>query len=45
MIRLSAAYGRLLDAMAVAAALLLLAMVLLETLDILLRNVAGGGIV
>lgn len=45
MIRLSAAYGRFLDAMAVAAALLLLAMVLLVTLDILLRNVAGGGIV
>jgi TRAP-type C4-dicarboxylate transport system permease small subunit len=45
MIRLSAAYGRLLDAMAVAAALLLLAMVLLVTLDILLRNIAGGGIV
>jgi TRAP-type C4-dicarboxylate transport system permease small subunit len=43
--RLSAAYGRLLDAMAVAAALLLLAMVLLVTLDILLRNVAGRGIV
>jgi len=45
MIRLSAAYGRLLDAMAVAAALLLLAMVLLVTLDILLRNVGGRGIV
>ena len=44
MIRLSAAYGRLLDAMAVAAALLLLAMVLLVTLDILLRNVAGSSI-
>jgi TRAP-type C4-dicarboxylate transport system permease small subunit len=43
--RLSAAYGRILDAMAVAAALILLAMVLLVTADILLRNTSGGGFV
>lgn len=43
MTRLSAAYGRLLDALAVLAALLLLAMVVLVTGDILLRNLTRGG--
>jgi TRAP-type C4-dicarboxylate transport system permease small subunit len=41
--RLSAAYGRLLDAFAAAAALLLLGMVLVVTGDILLRNLTRGG--
>ena len=41
--RLSAAYGRLLDALAAAAALLLLGMVLIVTGDILLRNLTRGG--
>jgi TRAP-type C4-dicarboxylate transport system permease small subunit len=41
---LSAAFGRLLDALAVAAALILLAMVALVTADILLRNIASIGI-
>ncbi len=38
MIRLSAFFGRLFDALAVAAALLLLAMVVLVSADIILRN-------
>lgn len=41
--RLSAAYGRLLDAFAAAAALLLLGMVLVVAGDILLRNLTRGG--
>ncbi len=41
--RLSAGYGRLLDALAAAAALLLLGMVLVVTGDILLRNLTRGG--
>ena len=40
---LSAAYGRLLDALALFAALLLLGLVGLVTLDIILRNVAPRG--
>lgn len=40
--RLSGIYLRLLDAMAIAAALILLAMVILVTSDVLLRNVGGG---
>jgi TRAP-type C4-dicarboxylate transport system permease small subunit len=43
--RLSALYGRLLDALAAAAALILLAMVALVTADILLRNTVGRGFV
>jgi TRAP-type C4-dicarboxylate transport system permease small subunit len=43
--RLAAAYGRLLDGFAVAAALILLAMVALVTADILLRNIIGAGFV
>ena len=38
MTRLSAAFGRLLDALAVVAALILLAMVVVVTADILLRK-------
>src|SRR5215813_120625 len=45
MSRLSALFGRLLDALAVAAALILLAMVGIVTADIVLRNVARGGFV
>ena len=41
MTRASAAFGRLLDALATAAALILLAMVVVVTADILLRNVVG----
>jgi len=41
MTRASAAFGRLLDALATAAALILLAMVVIVTADILLRNVVG----
>jgi TRAP-type transport system small permease protein len=41
----SAAFGRLLDVLALLAALTLLAMVVLVTADIVLRNVAGGGFV
>jgi TRAP-type C4-dicarboxylate transport system permease small subunit len=41
--RLSAAYGRLLDALAVAAALILFGMVALVTADILLRNLTRVG--
>ena len=45
MSRLSHAFGRLLDALAVAAAMILLAMVVVVTADIVLRNaVRGGGI-
>jgi TRAP-type C4-dicarboxylate transport system permease small subunit len=42
--RLSNLFGRLLDALAFAAALVLLAMVIVVTADILLRNFTGGGI-
>jgi TRAP-type transport system small permease protein len=43
MTRLSAMFGRLLDALAMAAALILLAMVVVVTADIVLRNSTGGG--
>src|SRR5262245_66521732 len=43
MTRLSTAFGRLFDALAVLAALVLLAMVVLVTADILLRNVSRAG--
>ena len=43
MTRFSHLFGRLLDALAVLAALVLLAMVLLTTGDILTRNLARGG--
>ena len=43
MTRLSAAFGRLLDALAVLAALILLAMVIIVTADIVLRNLTRGG--
>jgi TRAP-type transport system small permease protein len=43
--KLSAAFGRLLDAMAALAALTLLAMVVLVTADIVLRNAGRGGFV
>jgi TRAP-type C4-dicarboxylate transport system permease small subunit len=43
MIRLSAAFGKLLDALAVAAALILLAMVVLVSADIALRNLTRTG--
>ncbi len=42
--RLSAAYGRLIDALAAVAALTLLGLVCLVTLDIVLRNVAPRGL-
>jgi TRAP-type transport system small permease protein len=42
-IRLSAFFGRLFDALAAAAALGLLAMVVLVSADIILRNLIGGG--
>jgi TRAP-type transport system small permease protein len=42
--RLSAAFGRLFDALAVAAALILFAMVAIVTADVALRNVIGAGI-
>jgi len=45
MTRLSALFGRLFDALAAAAALILLAMVAVVTADIVLRNVARGGFV
>jgi len=41
--RVSAAYGRLLDAFVLLAAFLLLAMVVLVTADVLLRNIARTG--
>lgn len=43
MTRLSAHYGRLLDTLALVAAVTLLAMVALTTADIALRNLAGRG--
>ncbi|HKS64744.1 MAG TPA: TRAP transporter small permease subunit [Xanthobacteraceae bacterium] len=43
MTRLSSLFGRLFDFLAVVAALLLFAMVILTTADIVLRNVAGIG--
>jgi len=45
MIRLSRIFGRLFDALAIAAALTLLAMVAIVTADIVLRNTGGGGFV
>jgi TRAP-type C4-dicarboxylate transport system permease small subunit len=44
MTRLSIAFGRLLDALAIVAALILLAMVIVVTADIVLRNTVSGGI-
>jgi TRAP-type transport system small permease protein len=43
MTRISAAYGKLLDALAVAAALIMLAMVVLVSADIILRNLTRTG--
>jgi TRAP-type C4-dicarboxylate transport system permease small subunit len=43
MTRLSAIFGRVFDALAIAAALILLAMVAIVTADIVLRNSTGGG--
>jgi TRAP-type C4-dicarboxylate transport system permease small subunit len=43
MTRASAAFGRLLDALAITAALILLAMVVIVTADIVLRNIMGAG--
>jgi len=43
--RLSVSFGRLFDALAMAAALILLAMVVIVTADIVLRNLVGAGIV
>jgi TRAP-type C4-dicarboxylate transport system permease small subunit len=43
MARASVAFGRLLDALAIMAALILLAMVVIVTADIVLRNFAGAG--
>lgn len=45
MTRLSAAFGRLFDALAVLAALTLFGMVILVTADIVLRNLAGRGFI
>ena len=45
MTRASAAFGRLLNALATIAALILLAMVTIVTADIVLRNLAGAGFV
>ena len=45
MTRLSLAFGRLFDALAMAAALILLAMVVIVTADIVLRNLVGAGVV
>jgi TRAP-type transport system small permease protein len=45
MTRLSAAFGRLFNALAIAAALILLGMVVIVTADIVLRNTMGRGIV
>lgn len=45
MTRASAAFGRLLDALATIAALILLAMVTIVTADIVLRNLSGAGFV
>jgi TRAP-type transport system small permease protein len=44
MTRLSAVFGRAFDALAVAAALILLAMVAIVTADVALRSTSGGGI-
>jgi TRAP-type C4-dicarboxylate transport system permease small subunit len=44
MTRLSAAFGRVLDALAVAAALILFAMVAIVTADVVLRNAVDAGI-
>jgi TRAP-type C4-dicarboxylate transport system permease small subunit len=43
--RVSFLFGRMFDALAVAAALILLAMVVVVTADVVLRNVVGAGIV
>lgn len=43
MTRLSAIFGRVFDALAIVAALILLAMVAIVTADIVLRNSTGGG--
>jgi len=43
--RLSAAFGRLFNALAIAAALILLGMVVIVTADIVLRNTIGSGLV
>jgi len=43
--RLSVSFGRLFDALAMAAALILLAMVVIVTADIVLRNTVGSGLV
>ena len=43
MTRLSAAFGRLLDALALAAAFILFAMVVIVSADIVLRNAVGAG--
>jgi TRAP-type C4-dicarboxylate transport system permease small subunit len=43
--RVSFLFGRIFDALAVAAALILLAMVVVVTADVVLRNVIGAGIV
>ena len=45
MTRLSAAFGRLFNALALAAALILLGMVIIVTADIVLRNSVGSGLV
>src|SRR6185437_6477130 len=45
MTRLSAAFGRLFNALAMAAALILLGMVVIVTADIVLRNTMGSGLV
>ena len=45
MTRLSAAFGHLFNALAIAAALILLGMVVIVTADIVLRNTMGGGLV
>jgi len=45
MTRLSSLYGKLLDGLALIAALLLLAMVIIVTGDIILRNVANTGFI
>jgi TRAP-type transport system small permease protein len=45
MTRLSAVFGRIFDALALAAALILLAMVVIVTGDIVLRNTMRGGFV
>lgn len=45
MTRLSAAFGRLFDALAVLAALILFGMVIVVTADIVLRNLAGRGFI